>query len=260
MHTRNAIKPMKLDELAAAKLAAGLIAAIDEIMVEQIIWSRRQTMHVSDHHAVFPAAQVANERTLPVVVLGGMVIMPRIGPVPLAGITKGRSYRAIEAALAGDHEVLLISVLEAEIEGFRATEPQPLPPVGVIARIVEGVKQPDGTLRVVLDGVSRAVVTGRVQHEPFYRATCIPQPDPEIESVEAQILLGEVKARVMEIVQTMPDAPPEASVFVNQIRQPGNLADVVAYGPMFAFEDRLDLLGTLDPMERLQKIQRLLGV
>ena len=48
MYTENAIKPMTLDELAAAKLAAGLIAAIDAITVEQIIWSRRQTMQVSD--------------------------------------------------------------------------------------------------------------------------------------------------------------------------------------------------------------------
>ena len=67
--------------------------------------------------------------------------------------------------------------------------------------------------------------------------------------------MGEVKSQVEEIISYMPDVSQEAVAFVKRITQPGHLADVVAYGPAFEFQDRLELLLTLDPMERLHKVQ-----
>jgi ATP-dependent Lon protease len=84
---------------------------------------------------------------------------------------------------------------------------------------------------------------------------CRPQADPEGEGNEAEALITEVKAQIEEVIGYMPDVSPEANAFVQRIDQPGQLADVVAYGPAFEFEDRLDLLNTLDPMERLHKVQ-----
>src|SRR5919205_1315591 len=67
--------------------------------------------------------------------------------------------------------------------------------------------------------------------------------------------MSEVKGQIEEIITYMPDVSQEANAFVQRIDQPGHLADVVAYGPAFEFEDRLELLYTLDPMERLNKVQ-----
>ncbi len=197
---------------------------------------------------------VGQERTLPLVILGEMVIMPRI-PVPLQ-VGKGKSYRAMEHAMRGDREVLLIFVSEEEIEGFKGSEPQKLPPVGVIARLEEFLKLPDDTVRIILEGLERAEVGDYVQNEPFHMVRCTPRPDPRPEGPEVEALMAEVKAQVEEIISYMPEVSQEAVAFVHRIDDPGHLADVVAYGPAFEFEDRLELLNLLDPVERLRKVQR----
>ena len=249
------------------------------------------------------APRPAHERTLPVVVLGEVVILPGM-PVQLQISSQGRSYRALESVLAieraepqadaGDAavrtrreyfpreqlqairrelgeepvagnsdapvhrygEVLLVFVAEAEIARFKTDEPQPLPPVGVIAQLHDFLRLPDGWIRIVVAGVARAAITGRVQSDPFYLATCMPHPDPEIETPEANTLMGEVKARVSVIVEAMPGVSREAVAFVTSITQPGRLADVLSYGPHFGFEQRLEMLRTLDPIQRLRNMRR----
>ncbi|CAA9395168.1 MAG: ATP-dependent protease La Type I [uncultured Chloroflexia bacterium] len=194
------------------------------------------------------------ERTLPLVILGGsVVIMPRI-PVPLQ-VGTGKSYRAMEEAMEGDREVLLIFVSDEEIEGYKGAEQQDLPSVGVIAKLEEFLKLPDDTVRIILEGRVRAEILECIQNEPFYRVRCMPRPDPEVEGSEAEALIAEVKTQVEEVIGYMPDVSQEAIAFVQRIDQPGHLSDVVVYGPQFEFEDRLELLNTLDPMERLHKVQ-----
>jgi ATP-dependent Lon protease len=194
------------------------------------------------------------ERTLPMVILGGsVVIMPRI-PVPLQ-VGTGKSYRAMEEAMEGDREVLLIFVSDEEIEAYKGAEQQELPSVGVIAKLEEFLKLPDDTVRIILEGRVRAQILECVQNEPFYRVRCMPHPDPDMEGPEVEALIAEVKTQVEEVISYMPDVSQEAVAFVQRIDQPGHLSDVVVYGPQFEFEDRLELLNTLDPMERLHKVQ-----
>src|SRR3712207_2666181 len=93
-----------------------------------------QERDIGEHETNDTPAEV-RERTLPLVVLGEMVIMPGI-PVPLQ-VGTGKSYRAMEEAMEGDRDVLLIFVSEEEIEGYKGSERQQLPPVGVIAKLEE---------------------------------------------------------------------------------------------------------------------------
>jgi ATP-dependent Lon protease len=158
--------------------------------------------------------------------------------------------------------VLVVFVAEREIPGYRSSEPQQLPTVGVIARLEEVVAQPDGTLQIVLDVTTRAIVTARLQHDPFYWATCVPHPDPEVTSPEIQALMTAVKAQVEALIRTLPNLTPQqvewGLTFMQQVDQPGQLADFVTYSPTFTFEDRIACLSILDPVERLRMVQRLL--
>ncbi|MDP9316092.1 MAG: endopeptidase La [Chloroflexota bacterium] len=202
-----------------------------------------QVMNVNSHE----------ERILPLVILGEMVIMPRI-PAPLQ-VGKGKSYRAMEHAMEGNREVLLIFVPEAEIDGYKGSQPQQLPNVGVIAKLEEFLKLPDDTVRIILEGLERAEIGDYVQNDPFFMVRCTPRPDPQLEGPTVEALVTEVKAQVEEIIGFMPEVSQEAVAFVQRIDQPGHLADVVAYGPAFEFEDRLGLLNQLDPVERLKRVQ-----
>src|SRR3712207_4759740 len=132
------------------------------------------------------------EHTLPLVILGEMVvIMPRI-PVPLQ-VGKGKSYRAMEEAMEGEREVLLIFVSDQEIEGYKGNTPQKLPPYGVIARLEEFLKLQDDTVRIILEGIERAEILECVQSEPYYKVRCRPHPDPEVTGTHVEALVAEVK-------------------------------------------------------------------
>jgi ATP-dependent Lon protease len=180
------------------------------------------------------------------------------------GLRPGASYRAIHAALESDHEVLVSFVPEREIPNYRSGEPQQLPTVGVIARLEEVVAQPDGTLEIVLDVTTRATITARLQHDPYYQATCVPHPDPEVTSTEIPALMAAVKAQGEALARTLtyptPEQLEEVLTFMKQIDRPGQLADLISYSPTFTFVERIAFLNTLDPVERLRKVQRILGV
>jgi ATP-dependent Lon protease len=192
-----------------------------------------------------------DERRLPLVVLGEMVIMPHM-TIPLQ-VPQGKSYRAMERAWDEDKEVLLIFVREAELEGYKSSQAQQLPPIGVIARLEEFAKLPDGTARVILEGLHRASIQAAVQITPFYRVRCTPVFDAEEDSMEVQALMDTVKQQVDEFVDHLGEVPQEAVQFVHRIERPGHLADIVTWGPAFDFKDRLEVLNTPDPIERLRK-------
>jgi ATP-dependent Lon protease len=259
-----AVDSITLDELATVLLPILVVTAIDEVDIEYLLWERRRSMNAGLQNAVLPTTSAANEQVLPVVVLGDMVIMPRIQLEPLQGLQPGRSCNAIQAAFESNREVLVVFVAEREIASYRSGEPQQLPTVGVIARLEEVVAQPDGTLQIVLDVTTRAIVTASLQHDPFSWATCVPHPDPEVTSVEIPALMAAVKAQVAAIAPTLPNLTPEqvewGLTFMQQIDQPGQLADFVIYSPTFTFADKIAILNTLDPLERLRLVQRTLGV
>ena len=199
----------------------------------------------------------AIERELPLVVLGEMVIMPHM-TVPLQ-VGQGKSFRAMDQAWDEDQEVLLIFVSEDEIEGYKSGQPQQLPPVGVIARLGEFVKLPDGTVRIILEGLTRATTGVVVQSEPFYRVQCTPVIDQTAVGMEVEALIDTVKQQIDEIVDYMGEVPQEAVAFVHRIDKPGHLADIVTYAPAFTFEERLEVLNELEAVDRLRKAYMLLA-
>lgn len=203
------------------------------------------------------AALPGEEQRLPLVVLGEMVIMPHM-TIPLQ-VPQGKSYRAMERAWEEDHQVLLIFVRESQLDGYKSSQSQQLPPIGVIARLDEFAKLPDGTARVILEGLHRAKIIDSLQITPFYRVRCVPVFDLDVDGMEIEALMDTVKQQVDEFVDHLGEVPQEAVQFVHRIERPGHLADIVTWGPAFDFADRLEVLNTLDPMERLRKAYMVLA-
>lgn len=197
------------------------------------------------------------DRELPLVVLGEMVIMPHM-TVPLQ-VGQGKSYRAMERAWEEDQEVLLIFVSEDEIEGYKSGQRQQLPRVGVIARLEEFIKLPDGTVRIILEGLTRALLGEAIQSDPFYRVRCRAVVDAEPVGMEIEALMETVKQQVDEFVDYLGEVPQDAVAFVHRIDKPGHLADIVTVAPSFEFTERLDILNELEPIERLRKAYLLLA-
>src|SRR6478672_10577720 len=113
----------------------------DSLISEDIQMSKNREISERETVKGLPNRVETSERTLPLVVLGEIVIMPHM-TVPLQ-VGQGKSYRAMEQAMQEDHQVLLIFVSEAEIEGYKGHEPQELPAIGVIARLEDFTQLPD---------------------------------------------------------------------------------------------------------------------
>src|SRR3954447_1047295 len=229
----------------------------DSLISEDIQMSKNRETSERESVKGLPNRLESSERDLPLVVLGEMVIMPHM-TVPLQ-VGQGKSYRAMEQAWEEGQEVLLIFVSENEIEGYKNGQPQRLPPIGVIARLEEFIKLPDGTVRIILEGLTRAAIQASLQTEPFYRVRCLPLVDAEPIGMEVEALMETVKQQVDEFVDHLGEVPQDAVAFVHRIDKPGHLADIVTYAPAFEFEERLDILNQIDPIERLRKAYMLLA-
>jgi len=260
-----AVDAIPLDELATTLLPAQVLIALDGVDIEYSVWERRRAMNADLQHTPFLVKPSAKERTLPVVVLGEMVALPGIYPLQLVNISPGRSNRAIRAARDGDNEVVMIFVPEGEIGNYRSNEPQPLPAIGVIARLVNVVSQPDGSLEIAMNVTTRAKITARLQHDPYYLTTCVPYADADVTSPEIAALMAAVRARAEVMARTLapaamtPEQLEAALTYMRQITHPGELADFVSYSPTFTFVEKSALLNALDPVERLRLVQRKLG-
>src|SRR5918996_3116199 len=144
---------------------------------------------------------------------------------------------------AGDEEqVLLVPVHESDYAG-----------VGTVAEVIERVRLPGGINAVALNGLHRAVI-GAAESDPSGRLRADAEEHPDDSPVDGRTrkLEQEYRAVVEEILELRGDDGRIAS-FLRSITEPGALADTAGYSPDLTFEQKIDLLETLDVTERLEK-------
>src|SRR4029078_714764 len=87
----------------------------------------------------------------------------------------------------------------------------------------------------------------------------LPMSEPEPIGMDVEALMETVKQQVDEFVDHLGEVPQDAVAFVHRIDKPGHVPDIVTYAPAFDFEERLDILNQIDPIERLRKAYMLLA-
>jgi ATP-dependent Lon protease len=129
--------------------------------------------------------------------------------------------------------------------------------VGTVAEVVERVRLPGGAWAVVLNGLHRGIV-GAASNDPEgrLRAEIEEAPDTVPPGVKTHDLEVEYRAVVEEILE-LRGADERVSAFVRAVREPGALADTAGYSPDLTFEQKVELLETVDIVERLQLAVRL---
>ena len=171
-------------------------------------------------------------------------------------VGREKSVRALDEAMAGSQHILLAAQKQVATED---PEPEDLHEIGIVAEIIQILKVPDGTVRVMLEGKERVRVAEWLQTEPFYQVRAERLPLVATEALEAEALMRSVVAQFEQIANTGKNIPPEVVVTLLNIEDPGSLADHVAWHlPSLRVETKQELLETLDPQERLQKLSLLL--
>ena len=191
---------------------------------------------------------------LPVLGLSDIVIFPG-AVVPLL-VETGPSLKLIDDIVAGDR--LFAAVLQRKAE-IADPAPEDLYEVGCVTRLSKMVKFPDGTARVLVEGLWRIRVKNFTPPMPYLRAAYELLRDETENSVELQAMLRNAHKQFDEIAKMSTALPDQVKIAALNTDHPGHFADLIAANLNLSLEDRQKLLETISVRERLQKLLPLLG-
>ena len=191
----------------------------------------------------------AMTRMLPILPLRDIVVFPhRI--VPLF-VGREKSVAALEAAMADDRELFLVAQLDP---GEDDPDRDALYDLGVIATAMQLLKLPDGTVRVLVEGVKRARLVDLVPRDGFVAAEVEEVEEESADGAETQALMRSVIEQFDNYAKLNKRLPPETGIQLSEIEEPSALADAVASNLSIKVADKQALLGELNPARRLEMV------
>src|SRR5579863_4648529 len=188
-------------------------------------------------------------KTLPVLPLRDIVVFPE-GVAPLF-VGRDKSVRALEEVMRGDKQILLATQRDRDQDD---PAPKDIYDVGVVANVLQLLKLPDGTVKVLVEGRSRAQVVAFTAQAEFYEANIAPIVEEGGEPHEAEALSRAVIEQFENYVKLNKKVPPEAQASIPQITDPGALADNIAAHLAVKITDRQQLLEIFNVVKRLEKV------
>ncbi|HEY7924391.1 MAG TPA: endopeptidase La [Vicinamibacteria bacterium] len=192
---------------------------------------------------------------LPVLPLRDIVIFPFM-IVPLY-VSRDRSIRAVDQALAENRMILLAAQKKQDEDD---PGPEDIYPVGTAALIMRMLKLPDGRIRVLVQGLSRARITAFDDGLPHLQAhvETVVESDPSKSSLEVEAMMRNVKAALEKSQNLGKPISPEVIVIANNMEEPGRLADLTASNLDLKVEGAQAILEAIDPVERLRRVHELM--
>ena len=167
------------------------------------------------------------------------------------------SVRALEEALAGDKKIFLATQHDASVDEPR---PDEIYSIGTVANIVQSLKQSDGNIKVLVEGVERGKVLGVTEEEGFFRATVKTfsfkiEAGPQLEA-----LTSRVTGLFEQYVKLSQNVNYDTMVAAIRGDDPGKLADTVGANLQLAIEEKQELLEIFDPIDRLTRVAEMLDI
>ncbi|MCY7345511.1 MAG: endopeptidase La [Pyrinomonadaceae bacterium] len=193
---------------------------------------------------------------LPVLPLRDIVIYPFM-IVPLF-VSRDRSIKAIDDALSKNRMILLVS--QKDLDKEEPTQ-EDLYKVGTVAVIMRMLKLPDGRIRVLIQGLSRARVESVVAGNDYVKGNLVPIPEPTApaNSLEVEALVRNVRALMERAANLGKNISPEVLAIISNLDDAGRLADLSASNLELKVQDAQSVLDIFDPILRLRRVNDLLS-
>jgi len=191
---------------------------------------------------------------LPLLPLKDTIVYP-LTVYPLV-IGKEKSIKLINDVTVGDKILGLTAQKKADTEVSGISD---IYSVGTMARILQMVKVPDGTLRVLVQGIERIKIAEFVQTDPFFRAKVNSSPEKTEKSVELEALMRGVSEIFQKMVTLAPNMPEELSAAAINIEDPRQLAYLIATNIRLDLPQRQEILETDSVYEKLNKLMQYLN-
>ena len=185
----------------------------------------------------------------PVLPLRDIVVFPHM-IVPLF-VGREKSVRALEDVMKDDKQILLIAQRNAADDDPSSDD---IYEVGTISTVLQLLKLPDGTVKVLVEGVARARVIRFSENDEFFEVYADVMPEKESEEAEIEALSRSVVSQFEQYLKLNKKVPPEALVSVNQIEEYGKLVDTIASHLALKIPKKQELLEVDVVSERMEKV------
>ncbi|HEX7812699.1 MAG TPA: endopeptidase La [Burkholderiales bacterium] len=201
----------------------------------------------------YPADPVENAVAYPLLPLRDVVVFPHM-VIPLF-VGRPKSIKALETAMESGKSILLVAQKSAAKD---EPSPEDLYDIGSIANILQMLKLPDGTVKVLVEGVQRARVLSVSDEKTHYSAEAVPVPADPVESTEVEAMRRAMLTQFDQYVKLNKKIPPEILTSLSGIDEPGRLADTVAAHLPLKLEQKQTVLEMFEVKKRLEHLLSLM--
>lgn len=193
---------------------------------------------------------------LPLLPVRDMVVFPFM-ILPLF-VGRESSISGVNEALGKDRLILLSAQKDANVEEPTREEIHSL---GTVTMIMRMLKLPDGRLKILVQGLQRAVIKEFTKEKPFLQVKIEPIEDKDQfdKTLELEALMRNIKQGLQQAISVGKQLAPDIMVVLESIEHPGRFADLVASNMGLNIEKAQEVLSTIDPLERLRRVNELLG-
>jgi len=194
-------------------------------------------------------------KRLPMMPIRDVVIFPYMMTPFVVG--RESSVRALEEALLSDKKIFLATQHDASVDEPR---PDEIYSVGTVANIVQSLKQPDGNIKVLVEGVERGKIISVSEEEGYFRAVVKTTSYKVEQGSQLDALTGRVTTLFEQYVKLSQNLNYETMIAAIRVDEPGKLADTVGANLQLTIEERQELLEIFDPVDRLTRVADLLDI
>lgn len=187
--------------------------------------------------------------TYPVLPLRDIVVFPHM-IVPLF-VGREKSISALEDVMSDDKQVLLATQKSASVDDPGQDD---VFEVGTVGTVLQLLKLPDGTVKVLVEGTHRAKITSYVENDKFFEAHAEIIDEVSENTQEEEALKRAVVTQFEQYIKLNKKIPPEVLVSVSQIEDPSKLADTIASHIAVKIQEKQTLLELIKITERLEKV------
>ncbi|RNB90525.1 endopeptidase La [Brevibacillus fluminis] len=193
-------------------------------------------------------------RDIPLLPLRGLLVYPSM--VLHLDVGREKSIKALERAMVDDNKILLATQEEVQIEEPDAEQ---IYSIGTVARVKQMLKLPNGTIRVLVEGLQRAKIEEFKSKDEYFIVSISYLEEEVTDENELEALMRAVLAHFEQYIKLSKKVSPETLTSVTDIEEPGRLADVIASHLPIKIDDKQEILETTNIKERLELLLGILN-
>lgn len=200
--------------------------------------------------------QVKIPEILPMLPVRDTVIFPYM-ILPLF-VGRESSIKAVDEALAKDRMIFLAT---QKVSTDDNPTPDSIYSVGTAAMVMKMLKLPDGRVKILVQGLAKGIIKEYIQEKPLFivRIQRVVEPPMGESSLETEALIRSVKEQSEKVLSLKGILSPDVLAILDQIEEPGRLADLVASNLKLKIEEAQKILETFHPLQRLKKVNEFLS-